>query len=138
MPNHEEHCAESLKRYGKTFSELHTWMDEPCLILGSQHRIYRHDPYVTPVEARAIFGVNADNACLDHILLDRFAADRNVITQWVVNPTCLISDSVQPVIRFTIKSQGEAWRFKSEAFTFLKEDKIKFSYHPEEQLQSKH
>jgi hypothetical protein len=52
MPNHEEHCAESLRRYGKSFSELHSWMDEPSLILGAAHRQYRHDPYVTPIEAK--------------------------------------------------------------------------------------
>lgn len=70
MPNHEEHCEESLKRYGKTFSELHKWMDEPSVILGPIHRIHRHDPHVTPAEAKGLFGEYADHACLDHIRLD--------------------------------------------------------------------
>jgi hypothetical protein len=70
MPNHEEHCEESRRRYGKSFSELHRWMDEPSLMLGTDHRMYRHDPYKTPLEARRIFGENADHACLDHIRLD--------------------------------------------------------------------
>ena len=70
MPDHEEHCKYSLKKYGKGFSELHGWMDEPWEILGKQHRMYRHDPYTTPEEAKKLFGEYADHACLDHIMLD--------------------------------------------------------------------
>jgi hypothetical protein len=70
MPNHEEHCQDSLRRYGKTFSELHKWMDEPSTILGPSHRKYRHDPNTTPKVARQLFGPLADQACLDHIRLD--------------------------------------------------------------------
>ena len=77
MPNHEEHCAESLKRYGKTFSEVHRWMDEPSLLLGSSHRKYRHDPDVTPFEAKAIFGDFADHVVLDHIRLDEVESRQN-------------------------------------------------------------
>jgi len=76
MPTHEEHCEESLKRYGKTFSELHRWMDEPSSILGPKHRKYRHDPNTTPLVARKLFGENADNACLDHIRLDELETRR--------------------------------------------------------------
>jgi len=71
LPSHEEHCQQSLRRYGKTFSELHKWMDEPSEILGYKHRMYRHDPYTTPHVARRLFGEYADEACLDHIRLDR-------------------------------------------------------------------
>jgi len=45
-------------------------MDEPSEILGTQHRMYRHDPYTTPQEAKKIFGEYTDHACLDHIILD--------------------------------------------------------------------
>jgi len=76
MPNNAEHCEDSLRRYGKTFSDLHTWMDEPSSILGASHRKYRHDPNTTPKEAKAIFGENADNACLDHIRLDELESRR--------------------------------------------------------------
>jgi hypothetical protein len=79
MPNHEEHCEDTLKRYGKTFSELHTWMDEPSTILGPNHRKYRHDPNTTPLEAKKIFGENADHACLDHIRLDELDSRRKGI-----------------------------------------------------------
>jgi len=70
MPAHEEHCLDSLKKYGKRFDELHRWMDEPWEVLGKKHRMYRHDPYTTPQEAKKIFGEYADHACLDHIRLD--------------------------------------------------------------------
>lgn len=70
MPSHEEHCKDSLKKYGKPFGDLHSWMDGPSEILGTQHRMYRHDPYTTPQEAKKIFGEYADHACLDHIILD--------------------------------------------------------------------
>lgn len=32
--------------------------------------MYRHDPYTTPKEAKRLFGVDADHAALDHIILD--------------------------------------------------------------------
>jgi len=70
MPTHEEHCQHSLVRYGKTFSELHRWMDEPSTMLGPSHRMHRHDPENTPREAKQLFGEMADQACLDHIRLD--------------------------------------------------------------------
>ena len=76
MPNHEEHCEESLRRYDKSFAELHKWMDEPSSILGQKHRKYRHDPNTTPIVARKLFGENADNACLDHIRLDELETRR--------------------------------------------------------------
>jgi len=76
LPSHEEHCQESLRRYGKTFSELHRWMDEPSTIMGSKHRMHRHDPYKTPKVASALFGEYADQACLDHIRLDELERRR--------------------------------------------------------------
>jgi ribosomal protein S27AE len=76
MPNREEHCEESLRRYDKSFAELHKWMDEPSAILGQKHRKYRHDPNTTPIVARKLFGENADNACLDHIRLDELETRR--------------------------------------------------------------
>ena len=70
MPSHEEHCQDSLRKYGKRFDGLHRWMDEPCIVMGKEHRLVRHDPYTTPQEARKLFGEYADHACLDHIILD--------------------------------------------------------------------
>lgn len=70
MPSHGIHCAQSRKKYGKSFNDLHKWMDSPSKLLGSKHRILRHDIKKTPIEAKKIFGELADQACIDHILLD--------------------------------------------------------------------
>jgi predicted RNA-binding Zn-ribbon protein involved in translation (DUF1610 family) len=70
VPSHEEHCWDSLRKYGKRFDELHKWMDEPWEVLGKKHRLCRHDPLITPNEAKQLFGEYADHACLDHIRLD--------------------------------------------------------------------
>jgi len=37
MPNHEEHCLHSLKRYGVRGDDVHTWMDEPSFTMGPSH-----------------------------------------------------------------------------------------------------
>lgn len=79
MPSHEEHCQDSLKRYGKRFDELHRWMDEPSTLLGPSHRKYRHDPNTTPQIARVLFGPLADQACLDHVRLDELESRRKGI-----------------------------------------------------------
>ncbi|MGA3289384.1 MAG: hypothetical protein ABSD42_04000 [Candidatus Bathyarchaeia archaeon] len=128
MPNHEEHCADSLKRYGKTFSEMHRWMDEPSLILGAAHRKYRHDPNVTPAEAKSIFGENADNACLDHIRLDVLEAHRSTTTVWSPNTDYDEIESVLPVVRFTITSPAGAWHFESKAISFSKDGKTHYCF----------
>jgi hypothetical protein len=128
MPNHEEHCSESLKRYGKSFSELHSWMDEPCLILGSQHRIYRHEPLVTPMEAKAIFGEGADNACLDHIRLDELESRKSITTIWYPNMNFYDVESVLLVMKFTVQSRAGVSHFESEAVSISKDGKSSFSY----------
>ena len=128
MPNHEEHCAESLKRYGKSFAELHSWMDEPSLLLGSSHRRYRHDPSVTPEEAKAIFGFNADNACLDHIRLDALESQKSIMTFGMPNLIKRETKSVQPVINFIINSYAGAWHFQSEAVSICKDGKTHFCF----------
>ena len=79
MPSHEEHCQDSLRRYGKRFDKLHRWMDEPSTVLGPSHRKYRHDPNKTPQIAKVLFGPLADQACLDHIRLDELERRRKGI-----------------------------------------------------------
>ena len=123
MPNHKEHCAESIRRYGESFSELHRWMDEPSLLLGAAHRQYRHDPYVTPVEAKAIFGDFADHACLDHIRLDeqenrKSAQNNSEIT------------SVQPV-SIKVQSTVGSWNLECKAVTFIRDGITTFTYNPQ-------
>lgn len=126
MPNNEEHCADSLKRYGKTFAELHAWMDEPSFLLGSSHRKYRHDPYVTPLEARAIFGENADNACLDHISLDELESRNRITNSELLCESDDEMEIVLPMVRFTITSPAGAWHCESEAISFSKDGKTHF------------
>jgi predicted DNA-binding protein len=53
-------------------------MDEPVKISGPQHRKYRHDPHETPLEAKKLFGNNADHACLDHIIMDIEDSERKL------------------------------------------------------------
>ena len=76
MPSHAKHCEISLKLYGKTFSELHKWMDFPSIVYGINHRIFRHDPFRTPAEAMKLFGTLAYHACLDHIILDILSTNK--------------------------------------------------------------
>ena len=78
MASHADHCKHSLKRYGRTFSDLHRWMDEPSTLLGPSHRNFRHDPNETPVEAKRLFGELAEHACLDHIRLDELETRRKI------------------------------------------------------------
>lgn len=70
MPDLKIHEEESLKTYGKSFTELHQWMDDSSKVFHCNHRKYRHDPQTTPLEAKKLFGENADHVCLDHIILD--------------------------------------------------------------------
>ena len=76
MPSRKEHCQDSLERYGKRFDELHKWMDEPSTMLARYHRIHRHDPVGTPPIAKRLFGELADQACIDHIRLDKLGEKR--------------------------------------------------------------
>jgi hypothetical protein len=129
MPSHQEHCADSMKRYGKTFSEVHTWMDEPSLILGSAHRQYRHDPYVTPIEAKAIFGDFADHVCLDHIRLDEQENRKraNELVKLQNNPEIT---NIQPVI-IKVQSTAGSWNLECKAVTLIHNGKTTFTYLPQ-------
>jgi hypothetical protein len=79
MPNNEEHCADSYRRYGYRFKEIHRWMDEPCTIVGKSHRKFRHDPNSTPKKAEQIFWNEVPSqyrqfirdVVLDHIRIDK-------------------------------------------------------------------
>ena len=42
MPSFKTHCAISKKRTGRSFSELHRWIDESTKNLGVDHRTKRH------------------------------------------------------------------------------------------------
>lgn len=50
MPNLKFHCNSSFSRTGKSFEDLHKWMDEGQKFLKKNHRFERHStsyiPYV--------------------------------------------------------------------------------------------
>ncbi len=92
-------------------------MDEPSLLLGSNHRKYRHDPNVTPTEAKKIFGELADAACLDHIRLDELESNKNNNE----------GKSTGQLVNFTIQSPAGEWYFQSEAIIIIKDGKKHFS-----------
>ncbi len=74
MPNLEEHCTNTLKRYGKEGREIHRWLDEPSRKYTGNHRQFRHDTKTIKLAGKIfgeIFGQQmAENIALDHIMLD--------------------------------------------------------------------
>ena len=97
MPSHEEHCRQSLKLYGKSFAELHRWMDEPSTLARTRYGGFRHDPNKTPQEALTIFGPSADKACLDHIRLDELESRKHPTDEGkeeISTPALLLSSSI--------------------------------------------
>jgi hypothetical protein len=74
MPQHEEHCLHSEKRYGVRGDEIHTWIDEPSQISGGSHRNYRHDLNSLPT-AIQIFGKIYGAEMVENIFLDHLKAD---------------------------------------------------------------
>jgi len=85
MPSHEEHCQQSLRRYGFDFAEIHSWMDRPSLAYGIDHRKLNHDIYRTPYEAEKLFWdlvpeeqrENIRWVVIDHIRLDAKTTRKN-------------------------------------------------------------
>jgi small nuclear ribonucleoprotein (snRNP)-like protein len=74
MPNHEEHCEHSLKRYGIRGDEIHAWMDEPSGVAGASHRSFRHDLSSLPT-AIQLFGKLYGAETVENIFLDHLKAD---------------------------------------------------------------
>lgn len=74
MPNLEEHCEHSLKRYGVDGRDIHQWLDESCRTYAQGHRQFRHDTETIKFVGKK-FGEKygrqlAENIALDHIMLD--------------------------------------------------------------------
>ena len=74
MPNLEEHCRHTLRRYGVEGRDIHQWLDEPARRYASGHRQFRHDSETIKLVGE-IFGEkygaqSAENIALDHILTD--------------------------------------------------------------------
>jgi len=74
MPNLEEHCKRTQKRYGVEGRDIHEWLDTPSRKYGGAHRQFRHDTETIRLVGE-IFGKKygkslAENIALDHIMLD--------------------------------------------------------------------
>ena len=74
MPNLEEHCKHSLKRYGVEGRDIHIWLDEPSRHYAGIHREFRHDEKTIILVGKTfgkIYGEDKAQAiALDHIMAD--------------------------------------------------------------------
>ena len=124
MPSLKIHEEFSLEKYGKKFTELHQWMDEPVKIHGPSHRRYRHDIKETPKKAKELFGEGADLVCIDHIILDR-VEEKNT-EEKVVTIVARITKTLDKILKeycaFTNKSKSKVIR------EFVKESLIKHAH----------
>jgi len=89
MPNLEEHCRRTLKRYGVEGRDIHAWLDEPSRQYATAHRQFRHDTETIRL-AGEIFGKVygkslAENIALDHIMIDHEEEIKRRNTTIVVN-----------------------------------------------------
>lgn len=71
MPCFEEHCRESLSLFGKSYAEVHLWLDEFAGTekYGFRHRKVRHHG-AGIAEACRLFGQEAGAAARQHIISD--------------------------------------------------------------------
>lgn len=53
MPDLEEHCKHTYKRYGIEGRDIHQWMDDPSRKYSGKHRQFRHDTETIKLVARA-------------------------------------------------------------------------------------
>jgi hypothetical protein len=74
MPNLEEHCQHSERRYGVKGEDIHSWMDEPSQVAGGSHREYRHDLNSLQT-AIQLFGKQYGAEMVENIFLDHLKAD---------------------------------------------------------------
>lgn len=70
-----DHARRCYERWGHTDYEyclrVHEWVDAPYhSIVSPIHRLWRHDPYSTPLEAMRLFGHPAEQCVIGHILDD--------------------------------------------------------------------
>ncbi len=71
MASFQRHCEETEKALGKTYAEVHLWLDEFFLdkTLGAMHRRKRHHEHGIQ-EVIKLFGEEAGIAARMHILTD--------------------------------------------------------------------
>ena len=65
----EEHCEDSGRALGRSFDEVHVWLDELQAVYGPMHRPFRH--HTGGVEqVRAMWGDEAAKAAEIHVRRD--------------------------------------------------------------------
>lgn len=75
----EDHVRRCRERWGHTnpafCKTVHEWIDAPydSVILAPVHRLWRHWPHETPLEALSIFGPPAHECTVGHIADDRLS-----------------------------------------------------------------
>lgn len=71
MPSLKEHCEESIRLFGKPYTEVHLWLDEfaESKECGMKHRCKRHHEAGLE-QVRKIFGIDAVKAARQHIISD--------------------------------------------------------------------
>jgi len=74
LPELEEHCKHTFKRYGIRGDDIHSWMDEPSQISGGSHRNYRHDLESLPIAIK-MFEAKYGAEMVENIFLDHLKAD---------------------------------------------------------------
>ncbi|MEM3629144.1 MAG: hypothetical protein QXQ94_09780 [Candidatus Bathyarchaeia archaeon] len=75
MPSRRIHEHLDMLLFGKRYSWLHRWMDEPWRSRGKKHRQLRHDPQKTPMQAFVLSSGDwkAYISALCHIMLDKLS-----------------------------------------------------------------
>jgi hypothetical protein len=71
MAKLDEHCAESIRLFGKPYEEVHRWLDELAGTprYGMRHRRVRHHE-VGIRQAVALFGTEAGPVARQHVITD--------------------------------------------------------------------
>lgn len=72
LPDLKEHIEHTMIRYDVSGESIHKWMDEPAKLMGSAHRLVRHNTrQILPKYLIDEYGEDlAYNIMLDHILED--------------------------------------------------------------------
>jgi len=109
--NLEDHKFSCVREIDNPFTKVHVWMDAPSWGLRRKHRRYRHNILETPKQVRALFGSNADKACINHIILD-FLDDPNL------NAIAWLRDAVY---RYLVEREKRRSRNHHEVAQFFRE-----------------
>ena len=94
IPSVESHVKQCVKALGEEYRELcymvNSWMDAPSRSAGAAHRIYRHDPINTPIEACRIYGETVDGAVLVNSRINDaivFIVRQHLVLDGLLRPT---------------------------------------------------